>query len=272
MANEEIRPAMLLIIDAHAHVYRDPPGKHAPWPVERFLELLDQSGVAGGVLVQPSFLGTNHVELLAALGAAPGRFRAVGVVDDSFTRNELLPLHDAGVRGIRLNFFRGAQADLTSAKWRKVLAIIEQQGWHLELNARDEDMAGVLLQVRGMSIPITVDHIGRPDPAMGVNGPGFKALLDAAGRQTIYLKLTAPFRSSMKTAQECVRAWLTTVGPHRALWGSDCPWVDIDSPPAYRHTLSWIDECISEPADKAAVLGGNARTLFEFGEGVPHTS
>lgn len=262
----------MLIIDTHAHVYRAPPIKHAPWPVERYLELLEQFGVSGGVLVQPSFLGTNHAELVAALGAAPGRFRAVGVVDESFTRNEILPLHKAGVRGIRLNFFRGTQADLTSAGWRKVLTLIEQQGWHLELNARDADMAGVLMQVRGMSIPITVDHIGRPDPVTGVNGPGFKALLDAAERQTIYLKLTAPFRIAMKTAKECVRAWLTTVGPHRALWGSDCPWVEMESPPAYPQTLSWLDDCISSSADKAAVLGLNARTLFGFEDDVPDTA
>lgn len=262
----------MLIIDTHAHVYGAPPGKHVTWPVERYLELLDRSGVSNAVLVQPSFLGTDHTELVAALRTAPGRFRAVGVVDESFTRNDILMLHEAGVRGIRLNFFRGAQADLASPGWRTVIAIIEQLGWTLELNARDEEMPRVLAQVRGMSIAITVEHIGRPDPAKGVDGPGFRALLDAAERQSIYLKLTAPFRSSMKTARECVQAWLSTIGSHRALWGSDCPWVDMDSPPTYPQTLSWLDESVPSPADKAAVLGGNARTLFGFGKAGPDTA
>jgi predicted TIM-barrel fold metal-dependent hydrolase len=245
-------------------VYGRPPGQHAPWPIERHLALLDAHGIGGAVVVQPSFLGSDHGELVAALAVAPGRLRGVAVVDDSFSGEEMARLHEAGVRGIRLNFFRGSDADLTSAAWRRVIEMIEGRGWHLELNVREERMVATLAQLAGLSIPVTVDHIGRPDPSLGPLGPGFRALLDAATRQTIYVKLTAPYRSSMKAAKDCVTAWLATVGPHRALWGSDCPWVEMDPAPSYAQTLGWIDECIPSPQDRAAVLGLNAHTLFGF--------
>jgi predicted TIM-barrel fold metal-dependent hydrolase len=214
--------------------------------------------------VQPSFFGIDHSELIAAIAVAPTRLRGVGVVNPSFTRDEMMRLHDAGVRGIRLNFFKGSTEDLSSPAWRKVIAMIEAQGWSVELNARDERMAATLAQVRGLSIPITVDHFGRPDPALGPRSPGFRALLDAASRQAIYIKLTAPFRISMSAATQCLGAWLANVGSHRVLWGSDCPWVDMKDPPSYAQTLEWLDECVPSPGDRAAVLGLNARTLYGF--------
>lgn len=38
----------------------------------------------------------------------------------------------------------------------------------------------------------------------------------------------------------------------------------MTAPPTYAQTLSWLDECIPSPDDKAAVLGRNAQALFEF--------
>ena len=259
-----------MIIDAHAHVYRRPPGKHVPWPIENYLETLARNKVDGAVLVQPSFLGTNHEELVSALNLAPGKLRAVGVANDSFPRGEMLLLHNAGVRGVRLNFFRGAHENLASSAWRKVIGMLEQQGWHLELNVRDENMAGVLKQVQGLSIPITIDHFGRPDPELGVASPGFRALLELGKKQTVYIKLTAIFRSPFKASKDCFAAWMETVGAGRALWGSDCPWVEMNAPPSYEKTLSWLDECALSPQDKAAVLGRNARSLYGFPAIVPN--
>jgi predicted TIM-barrel fold metal-dependent hydrolase len=256
-----------LIIDSHAHVYRRPPGHHVPWPVERHLAVLDESGVTGSVIVQPSFFGTDHSELIAAIAAAPLRLRGVGVVDETFSLDEMKRLHAAGIRGIRLNFFKGSDADITSAAWREVIHMAQALGWNLELNARDEHMAVTLEQVRDLSIPITVDHFGRPDPTLGPRSPGFRALLEAGLRQTIYIKLTAPFRVSVGAAKECLASWLANVGPHRVLWGSDCPWVDMKSPPSYADTLAWLDECIPAPKDRAAVLGLNARALYDFPPG-----
>jgi predicted TIM-barrel fold metal-dependent hydrolase len=254
-----------VIVDAHAHVYRNPPGHHAPCPIEDYLAVLDRHSVYGALLVQPSFFGTDHSELVAALAAAPSRLRGVGVADQSFTREEMLRLHAAGVRGLRFNFFKGNAADLSTPAWRRVVEMIEPQGWHLELNVRDEGMEGVLASVAGFSIPLTVDHLGRPDAALRSRGPGFRALVAAARSQPIYMKLTAPFRVTLGAAHECLDAWLGEIGAHRVLWGSDSPWVDAkDQRPTYAQTLEWLEGRIASDADRRAVLGLNSRALFGF--------
>ncbi len=254
-----------MIIDAHAHVWSNSPGHHAPCPVEDYLAVLDRHAVHGALLVQPSFFGTDHSELVAAIAAAPSRLRGVGVADETFAHDEMMRLHAAGVRGLRFNFFKGNAADLSTPAWRRIIELIEPQGWHLELNARDEGMSRVLETVAGLSIPMTVDHLGRPDPELKARGPGFRALVAAARTQPIYLKLTAPFRVTLAAAQECLDSWLDAVGPHRVLWGSDSPWVDAkEQRPLYAETLSWLEGRIASEQDRRAVLGLNSRALFGF--------
>jgi predicted TIM-barrel fold metal-dependent hydrolase len=254
-----------VIVDAHAHVYRKPPGHHTPYPIEDYLEELDRHSVGGALLVQPSFFGTDHSELIAAIAVAPSRLRGVGVADESFTREEMLRLHAAGVRGLRFNFFKGNAADLSTPAWRRIIEMIEPHGWHLELNVRDEGMPYVLETVAGLSIPLTVDHLGRPDPALKAGSPGFRALVTAARTQTIYVKLTAPFRITLAAAQDCLDAWLNDIGAHRVLWGSDSPWVDAkEQTPRYAQTLQWLEGRIASEDDRRAVLGLNSRALFGF--------
>ena len=68
-------------IDTHAHVFRQglalaDTRRHTPdydATLTQYLALLDAHGVARGVLVQPSFLGTDNSHLVAALRAAAGR-------------------------------------------------------------------------------------------------------------------------------------------------------------------------------------------------------
>jgi predicted TIM-barrel fold metal-dependent hydrolase len=255
---------VIVIIDAHAHVFRQVHGHRTPRSAQEYLAQMDGSGVQGGVLVQPSFLGTDHSEIIEAHAFAPDRFRAVGVADESFTRDDMLRLHASGVRGLRFNFFKGSKVDLTAPAWRRVIELVEPQGWHLELNIPDPGWPQIMAQVAGLTIPMTIDHLGRPDPELRATGPGFRALMAAAAKQTIYAKTTAPFRITMRAQRECLAAWVGANGAHRVLWGSDAPWVDVKDPPAYADTLTWLDDAGLSAADKAAILGLNSRTLFGF--------
>jgi hypothetical protein len=65
-------------VDTHAHVFTRelrlaPDPRYVPEsgaPIERYLNLLDAHGIAAGILVQPSFLGTDNEYLIAALARA----------------------------------------------------------------------------------------------------------------------------------------------------------------------------------------------------------
>src|SRR4051794_28182411 len=80
--------ACITAIDTHAHVFtrdlmlasdrRYAPGYDAPFA--DYLAMLDRNGVSHGVLVQPSFLGTDNTFLAKALLQAPDRLRGIAVV------------------------------------------------------------------------------------------------------------------------------------------------------------------------------------------------
>ena len=77
------------LIDTHAHVFshqasfiataRYTPSYTAS-PSD-CLAHLDAHGFAHGVLVQPSFLGTDNHYMLAAIARYPDRFKGIAVVD-----------------------------------------------------------------------------------------------------------------------------------------------------------------------------------------------
>jgi len=136
------RFAIASSVDTHAHVFE----RGLPMPDARryapeedallgtYLHHLDTHGLAHGVLVQPSFLGTDNSYLLQALRAQPQRLRGVAVVDESTGDEQLQALADAGVVGMRLNLIGLPLPDLNAPGWRRVLEQANTLGWHVELH------------------------------------------------------------------------------------------------------------------------------------------
>ena len=60
-------------------------------------------GFDRGVIVHSAIYGSDHRLLLNALESLDdlGRYRGIGIIDDSVSDNELARLHAAGVRGAR---------------------------------------------------------------------------------------------------------------------------------------------------------------------------
>lgn len=114
-------------IDTHAHIFRqDLPmvanrrySPHYDALVEQYLAHLDAHGLSHGVLIQPSFLGTDNGFMVEALRLHPERLRGVAVVDVAITDAELDALAAAGVVGIRLNLIGKELQDYTGAGDRK---------------------------------------------------------------------------------------------------------------------------------------------------------
>ena len=120
-------------IDTHAHVFHRglklaPGRRYAPdydAPLALYLEQLDRNGMSNGVLVQPSFLGTDNSYLVESLKTAGGRLRGIAVVDPSVTADELRALDRAGVVGIRLNLVGQPLPDLAAGEWKALLGNVK---------------------------------------------------------------------------------------------------------------------------------------------------
>ncbi len=60
--------------------------------VQSFISHLDEHNFTHGVLVQPSFLGTNNQAMLNAIQQYPERLKGIAVVQHTTTFNELVNL------------------------------------------------------------------------------------------------------------------------------------------------------------------------------------
>lgn len=233
-----------------------------------YLAQLDANGLTHGVLVQPSFLGTDNRYLLAALRAEPARLRGVAVVDPAIEDAELDAMAAAGVVGIRLNLIGLPAPDLGSAPWRGLLERIHARGWHVELHLPAARLQEVMPALLAAGCRIVVDHFGRPDPALGVADPGFDALLRHADSGRVWVKLSGAYRNwpdaqCAQAGRLAAQRLLGAFTAGRLLWGSD--WPHTQHPHVtYGATRQWLEDWIDDAAQRRQLLGDTALNLFQF--------
>jgi len=264
-------------VDTHAHVFHQGLAlantrRHTPdydATLAEYLGLLDAHGMSHGVLVQPSFLGTDNSHLVEALRAAPARLRGVAVVAQDATESELQDLADAGVVGIRLNLFGLDTPDLRTPAWQTLLARVNALGWHVEVHLQAARLDGVLPALLAAGCRIVVDHFGRPEPALGVSDAGFQYLLRQADSGRIWVKLAAPYRNWAAPAcaasgRLATQQLLDAYTPERLMWGSDWPHTEHRHLASYTATTKWLDAWIDDPAQRRTVLADTPLRLFQF--------
>ncbi|AXA74649.1 hypothetical protein CE205_09625 [Achromobacter insolitus] len=270
-------PVIGCAVDTHAHVFRQGLAladvrRHTPdydaTPAE-YLALLDAHGLTHGVLVQPSFLGTDNSHMVQALRAARGRLRGVAVVAPEISEARLQELAEAGVAGIRLNLIGLDLPQLDTPAWRTLLARINALGWHVELHLQAARLPDILPRLLSAGCRIVVDHFGRPDPALGTSDPGFHYLLQQADNGRIWVKLSAPYRnwpagacaaSGRLAAQQLLQAYT----PERLMWGSDWPHTEHRHLASYPAATQWLDAWLDRPEQRRIVLADTPLRLFQF--------
>jgi len=249
-------------IDGHAHVFRrglpttaDP--RYVPdydATTGEYLTLLDEHGIAGALLVQPSFLGADNEFLLACLRRHPDRFRAVVVLDGP---HDLASLSADGVAGIRLNLIGRALPELTAPAWRHLGTELARRGQHLEVQARDEQWTALAPALRHWPSPVVIDHLGLP----GTSAEADHTVLDLAQLDHVWIKASAPYRSPHGAATTMLGRILTEAGPHRLLWGSDWPWTRHEHHRTYSACLTWLEDHVDHQTLPAVVARNAARLL-----------
>ncbi|WDU64545.1 amidohydrolase family protein [Pseudomonas poae] len=224
-------------IDAHAHVFsqaltlagerRYTPGYDAT--LADYLKHLHANGLSHGVLVQPSFLGTDNRYLLAALQQAPGQLRGVVVVERDTPRDTLQAMARSGVAGVRLNLVGRALPDFAEHDWKAFFAQIAELGWHVELHREVDDLPQLVRQLIPFGVKLVIDHFGRPDARLGVDQPGFAELLELGLSGHLWLKVSGIYRlagspaQNLAFARQAMPLLQQSFGLRRLVWGSDWP-------------------------------------------------
>jgi predicted TIM-barrel fold metal-dependent hydrolase len=261
-------------IDTHAHVFHRglklaPGRRYAPdydAPLALYLEQLDRNGMSNGVLVQPSFLGTDNSYLVESLKTAGGRLRGIAVVDPSVTADELRALDRAGVVGIRLNLVGQPLPDLAAGEWKALLGNVKSMGWQVELQRNASDLALLAPQLLDHGVTVVLDHYALPDPKLGVADPGFQSVLKLGATRNVWVKISAPYRngaSGESFAKEAYPLLRKAYGLDRLLWGSDWPHTQFEASQAYAKNRQFLDALIVDDSERVQVLASPYQ-LFRF--------
>ncbi len=219
--------------DCHVHVYDS---RFAPAPGARLLPpdalaqdyqaLQRRIGTTRTVLVTPSTYGTDNGCMLAGLAALGPQARGVAVVDAGIGDAELQRLHDAGVRGARLNLSLGVSGTVDSLE--PLAHRIAPLGWHLQLLMAPDLLAAQASVLRRLPVPLVFDHFGRIAPEQAGRHAAHALLLDLLQRGGAWIKLSggyivSPRHSIEDPALDDLAAGYLRCAPERVVWGSDWP-------------------------------------------------
>ena len=223
--------------DTHVHVFGDPkiypfdPARHyTPGLATRkdLQAVMRRLGLARAVLVQPSAYGTDNRCLLNALQKMGVSARGIAVVAEGTSINQLMVLHAAGVRGIRINAPRALPEELGArlSAMRVCLGTIADLGWHVQIYGRPQHFDLLQRFLANTDLPFVFDHCGGlPDAGEGV-GARIEALRRLIGTGRGYVKLSGAYRIGDFGEPENFRqliAGLIGENPDGLIWGSDWP-------------------------------------------------
>lgn len=232
-------------IDAHCHVFG--PGAVFPYAPERkytpcdaskeqLCALRDHLGFARNVIVQATCHGADNRALVDALEHSNGLARGVVTVRRSVTDRELLQLHAAGVRGVRFNFVKRLVDFTPRDELLEIAGRIAPLGWHVVVYFEAADLPELWDFFTALPTTVVVDHMGRPDVSLPVDGPQFGLFLKLMHEHgNVWSKVTCPERLSVtgpkaldgeRNAYRDVVPFarhLVEEFPDRVLWGTDWP-------------------------------------------------
>jgi len=280
--------------DCHVHVFPDPArfpfwsGRVYTPPVatpDDLLALQNALHMDRVVIVTPSVYGTDNAATLYGIKAlGPQRARGVAVIGPSTTPAELDAMDQAGIRGIRVNLETGGVTDPAIAAKSLDAAvgrIRDRPTWHMQVYARLSIVAALKARLADVPMPIVFDHFAGAQASLGVEQPGFDAVLDLVHGGKAYVKISGAYRASTRAPDYPDTAplakALVAANPDRIVWGSDWPHPDSVVVPERKPTdiappmvvddgrvLDLLAEWIPDAAVRRKVLVDNPARLYRF--------
>lgn len=279
--NESASPALPWAVDSHAHVL-DPerypltnPEGYKPQPNEcgtprEFAQVLAAHGMTHGLLVNPfAGYGLDNRCMLDAIAASNGRFKGVALVGHDTSDAQLQQLADGGVVGARFNTLFAGGTSLQGPKGERLLARIKALGWFAQIYFHDDEVLKLLPILDKAGIRVVVDHCACPDPARGLDQPGFQAVLELGRRGQAAIKLSGPFRYSRQgwPYADCdpfVAALIEAYTLDNCVWGSDWPFVRVPRRMDYGPARQMVARWLPDAADQCKLLWDTPRRWFGF--------
>lgn len=257
--------------DCHFHLFgpqrRFPMHPAAPVTVEdctyeQFVHLQDVLGFSRGLLVQSGLHLWSYEHLLHFLHRDPVRLRGVAILDAGVLDDEIEVLKKAGVVGAR--FYPGV-----SPPDARLQSRIAEHGLQSHYLARGlETLQAWRQAILDAPGNFVLEHSGWQDPADGLDGTGFRIVLEMLDTGRCWIKLsprfsnepTFPFSDTLPFIRELIGR-----APERMLWGSDWPHPNYFNPmPNDGDLVDMLLDWAPDPAVRRQILVDNPARLFGF--------
>lgn len=273
-------------VDAHCHVFGPgdafpyaPERKYTPCdaPKEKLWALRDYLGFSRNVIVQATCHGADNSALVDALLHSNGRARGVATVYRDVTDAELQRLNAAGVRGVRFNFVKRLVDTTPRETLLEIAHRIKPLGWHIVIYFEAQELPELFEFFTSLPTTVVVDHMGRPDVTLPVDGPQFELFIKLMREHpNFWSKVSCPERLSrvgpphyddvVPFARRIVESF-----PDRVLWGTDWPHPNMKSHmPDDGHLVDFIPKIAPTAELQRRLLVDNPMRLYwaeEYGAG-----
>ena len=220
-----------------------------PFTVTDYQTRVQGLGVAGGAVVSGSFQAFDQGYLVDALRALGPTYVGVTQIPGATSDEEILALHEAGIRAVRFNVARGGSAPLDELD-RLARRVHDVAGWHAEfyIDARtlDDDLSDRIAGLPAASI----DHLG-------MHADGLPNLLRLVERG-VKVKATGFGRVELDPAAT-IRA-IVDVDPSALMVGTDVPSTRARRP-FHDEDFRIIRDALA-PEQVAAVFWDNAAAFY----------
>jgi predicted TIM-barrel fold metal-dependent hydrolase len=216
--------------------------------------VMDAYGVRRALIVGPnSGYGLDNRCLLDALAASGGRFKGIAVVRNDTDSDALLALKSQGVVGIAFN---PSLLGLTYYEDAKLLMRrLADLDMFVQVQVHEDQMVALAPTLLDSGAKILIDHCGRPDPARGLQQPGFQAVLALAqsGRATVKLSGLQKFCDQgwpFDNTRPYVDALIGAYGLDHCVWASDWPFLKASERLDVGPLLRWFEKLLPDANDR----------------------
>lgn len=198
----------------------------------------------------------------------PARFRYAPDTHYAPPGQELgTPARLAGVLGVTLN------AALLGVEYYAdagpLLAHVEALDMIADVQVIDDQLVALSPLLERSSVRVHVDHCGRPDPAAGIDAPGFRELLRWGRTGRAVVKLSGCVKVTREPYPHAdlipfIRALVSEFGPDHCVWASDWPFLRMPERIDYGPLLSLLAQQVPDEAARGRILWDTPCREFGF--------
>jgi predicted TIM-barrel fold metal-dependent hydrolase len=267
--------------DCHIHLFgpasRFPFAPESPYVSDDALpeDYLAVQGVLGlerAVVVSAGGYGADTRHLRWVLESHGERLRGIILAPDDLDAAQAEELAALGVRGVRVfGAPPGNEWDHLPRIDARLAGLAAEIGWHVQYHSvTRDDIEHAAASLLALPCPVVLDHFGMFDPRLGLDQPGFAAILRMLDSGRVWVKLSGPMRAAREEdlpypSMTRFAHALVAHAPERMLWGSDWPHVQMNGRimPNDGDLLGLLAEWVPDEAVRERILAVNPLELYQ---------